>query len=116
MDQPRFGNLDPRDGNGGATPRRGPALFDNAQIVIDAARTFLVRLDKHALLDAGQKFPWQLSLQLVAGVDDQAGVHVAPVFLEIGVHAGKWARHVSLSGNSLAFPQFYQPREVFAVS
>jgi hypothetical protein len=57
----------------------------------------LGRLRQDTLLDAGAQRAGQSALEGVAGVDDEAGVDVAPVGLEVGVHPREGARHRSAS-------------------
>ena len=49
---------------------------------------------KHALFDAGEQIFWQGGLEGIARVLDEAMVDVAPMALQIRVHAWKWTFHV----------------------
>src|SRR5213592_475350 len=59
----------------------------------DLANAFRLALDKDALLDPGPQVIGQTRLQRVARVLDEAVVHVAPVSLQVRVHAWKWSFH-----------------------
>src|SRR5688572_19700832 len=60
----------------------------------DLANAFRLALDKDALLDTRPQVIGQARLQRVACILDKAVVHVAPISLQVRVHAWKWTFHV----------------------
>jgi hypothetical protein len=80
------------DGRHSARFLRGVRMLDHANVRRKAGPSvlgFVIRLDRHVFLDPGPQTDWQQRLQLIAGVGCQAGMHIAPMHFQPGVHAGK---------------------------
>ena len=53
-----------------------------------------VCFQKHALFDAGEKISGQGGLKSIARVLDEPVVDIAPIALQVRVHAWKWTFHL----------------------
>lgn len=72
--------------------RRRFGLFGDAHVGINPSRRFF-QIHADALFNTGLQTVGKLLVDLVADVDQQPRMNVAPMLFEIGVHSWKWALH-----------------------
>jgi hypothetical protein len=68
-------------------------VFHDAHVWIKTAHLVHINFEDNAFLDSSDERTGQYLLQLVAGVDYDAGMNVAPVPFQVRIHARKWTFH-----------------------
>ncbi len=66
-----------------------PAAFDDPHVRDDVPPLPLCWLDEDALVHVRQKVTWQVLLERITRIGDQAMMNITPVLLKVGVHPGE---------------------------